>query len=423
MDSLKIRCIKRMPHGAATIIITVFCLTACHWQKEKCYHFDGTGISEKVLENYLERSVTMSPFLVRTEANPIRNHPFYEDDIRLIKNIGPKFIGRAIYRWGGEGLLADPAFWDQSKSLIEHLHGFDPDIVFQACLFECITEDVIHVKIPSWVFADYGLPVEDRTFSYQAMLHDDGLYVDHWREGSSVPDVTKIETRLWFYFLAGSYMNIGCEALHLGQVELIGKNDPEKSEWSGLLTKIRAYASKHARRSWVLLDAHVPKHGMIKDGISLIDFNSFPMRIKEIPDKPMECKLQVNYLDGLYQKSKACIAASGWSCEHLPFLVEFDNYGINNNMLNRADTTSHYVWGYDEISWFSIQTKAYRNQWLEYAYNWLKKTDPKGHLQMPVTRIITVPNQPNRRYHANTRSEHCPTGYSQEETIKRLWAE
>jgi hypothetical protein len=103
--------------------------------------------------------------------------------------------------------------------------------------------------------------------------------------------------------------------------------------------------------------------------------------------------------------------------------VEFDNYGINRDMFNRADTTSHYVWGLDEISWFSLQTEDYRNWWLEYAYHWLKKTDPKGHLQMPVTRIITHPNQSSRRYRANTRSEKCPTGYSQEETIKRLWAD
>ena len=128
------------------------------------------------------------------------------------------------------------------------------------------------------------------------MLNPDGKLVNHWGR-SSVPDVTRIETQLWFFYLAGSYINLGCEALHLGQVRLIGMADPDLKEWSGLLARIRAYARKHARRHLVLLDAHVPTGGMIVDGVSLLDFNSFPMRIKEIPEKPHEGVLEVNHLD------------------------------------------------------------------------------------------------------------------------------
>ena len=32
-------------------------------------------------------------------------------------------------------------------------------------------------------------------------------------------------------------------------------------------------AKERARRGWVLLDAHVPHGGMLRDGVSLIDFN------------------------------------------------------------------------------------------------------------------------------------------------------
>ena len=92
--------------------------------------------------------------------------------------------------------------------------------IIQGCLFEIITEDVNNVKIPDWVFADFGLVVADRPFSCQAMLNDKGKMVNHWRKGSSVPDISKLETRLWFYYLAASFMNLGCEAFHLGQVEL-----------------------------------------------------------------------------------------------------------------------------------------------------------------------------------------------------------
>jgi len=382
------------------------------------YRFDAT-ISREVLENYLDRSVTMAYFLVTGRPEGNREYLYRDDDIRLIRNIGAKFIGRAIYRWNGEGLLNDPNFWTNAKALIEKVHAFDPDVVFQGCLFETISREVNTVNIPSWVFAEFGLPAEDRTFSYDAMLNVDGKFVNHWGR-ASVPDVTRLETQLWFYYLAGSYIDLGCEALHAGQVALIGMADSGLKEWSRLLARIRAYAKSHARRRLVLIDAHVPTWGMIVDGVSLLDFNSFPMRIKEVPEKPYESVLEVNHLDAMYRKSKGCISPSGWKCDSLPYLVEFDNYGRSRSP-NVANLKSHFVWGWDEISWFSLQSEDYRNAWLIYAYNWIKQTDPNGHLQMPVSRMITCPNETLGSYRANTKSENCPIGYSQEETIKRIW--
>ena len=69
-----------------------------------------------------------------------------------------------------------------------------------------------------------------------------------------------------------------------------------------------------------------------------------------------------------------------------------------------------------------MRDEDYRNKWLAYAYDWLKETDPNGHLQMPVSRMITCPNETLGSYRANTRSPSCPIGYSQEETIKKIWA-
>lgn len=388
--------------------------------KGRSYYFDGKGISREVLENYLDRSVTMAFFLVPSKPEGKRAYPYHEDDIRMIKDTHAKFIGRAIYRWGGESLLNDPEFWRKAKSIIDTLHRFDPEIIFQGCLFEIITEDVAQVKIPDWVFTDHNLPVEHRTFSYQSMLNEKGKFLDHWRKGSSVPDISRLETQLWFYYLAASYIDIGVEAFHLGQVELIGMNDPGRTSWVSLLSKIRHYAAMHARRHWVILDAHVPKGGMVKDGVSLIDFNSFPLRIKAVPEKPYEGKLEVGYLDAIYKKSKGCISPSGWKCESLPYLVEFDNFG-RSDKTNVADTTSFFPWGWDEISWFSRQPEEYRNAWLTYAYHWIKQTDPNGHLQMPGCRMLSCPNETSGSYRANTKSEACPIGYSQEEAIKEIW--
>lgn len=120
------------------------------------------------------------------------------------------------------------------------------------------------------------------------------------------------------------------------------------------------------------------------------------------------------------KKSEGCVSPSGWKCEHLPYLVEFDNYG-RGKAPNVADLTSHFVWGWDEISWLSLQPEDYRNEWLVYAYHWIHRTDQNGHLEMPGCRMITCPNQTEGNYRANMNSAACPFGYSQEETIKKLW--
>lgn len=409
-----------MPRVPA-ILLAILTLAAGA-EEQRNYHFDASGITREVLENYLERAVTMAFYLVPEKPEGRRTYPHHADDFRFLRNTGAKFIGRAIYRWGEESRVNSPEFWDTARSLIEAIHGEDPEVIFQGCLFEIVTRDVDQVKIPPWVFEGFGLPVADRHFSYEAMLNQNGKFVDHWRRGSSVPDITTPEAQLWFYFLAGSYMKTGCEALHLGQIELIGMNDPGKEAWAGVLGRIRKFAATHARRHWVLLDAHVPRGGMLKDGTSLIDFNSFPLRIKEVPERPLEGELEAGHLDAIYGKSRGCVTPSGWQCDHLPYLVEFDNFG-RSRQPDVADLSSHFVWGWDEISWFALQPGKARNEWLEYARRWIKQNDPAGHLQMPGCRMLSCPNESSGSYRANSRSADCPIGYSQEETIRRLFSE
>ena len=45
--------------------------------------------------------------------------PYRDDDVRMIHNIGAKFIGRAIYRWGEESKLGDPAFLEYAKKMVD----------------------------------------------------------------------------------------------------------------------------------------------------------------------------------------------------------------------------------------------------------------------------------------------------------------
>ncbi len=405
-------------------LLALFCATGCSNQANKhnnTYYFDGK-ITRPVLEKYLNRSVTMSEFLTVDPFCIDGTYPCKDEDIRFIKNTGAKFIGRSIYRWGSEKVLNNPEFWKNAKDIIEKVHENDPDVIFQAAAFEAVFKGVNTIKIPEWTFLALGLPVEDRNFSYSGMLDRQGKYINQWGEGGSVPDITQVETQIWFLYLIGSYINIGIEAVHLGQVSLIGMNDPYLEIWSSFMKKVRTYANIKARRHFVLFDAHTPGGGMVKDSLSLLDFNSFPLRIKELPEKPMECKLEKGHLDSMYGRSKGCKTPSGWSCESLPYLVEFDNFGISDHP-GIANINNHFVWGFDEISWFYMQNKEYKVKWLRYAYNWLKENDNNAFLEMPVARVVTRGNgEPVISCRAISPSSECPYGMDIEQTIKDIWA-
>lgn len=391
---------------------------------ERSYDFQGS-MPDNVLRSYLSRAITMAEFATGIQFYNDSEIPKRVDDERMLINIGAKFIGRAVYRWGKEDDVLNPEFFSSAQLHIQKMHQTDPEMIFQAAIFEIITSKVNEVPIPDWVFEAFDKPVESRNFNYSGMINTQGLFVNHWASQASVPDVSREETRMWFYYLAARYIDIGIEAIHWGQVRLIAMADAGNNfeGWSEVLDKVREYALDHARRGFVLMDGHMPEGG-IKTGEKLLfDFHSFPLRIREKIGYPQEGELAKFYEDAIYGRSKGGITPSGWYCESLPYLVEFDNFGISDHP-GEARISSTWVWGYDEITWFSLQPEKYRNEFLVYAFNWIHKTDLAGYLQMPGNRKI-VPHigSWSERYRVNQYTNDFEYGYSQENTIKSLWVD
>jgi hypothetical protein len=199
-------------------------------------------------------------------------------------------------------------------------------------------------------------------------------------------------------------------------------NDRGLEHWAQVLELVRAYAARNARRHMILCDAHVPGGGLVRDGKLLLDFHSFPLRIIEVPDKPQEAVLKLGFSDGIYGRSKGGLAPSGWACDHLPYLVEIDNWGASRQP-GEAGAGGIWVWGYDEITWFAHQSREYRAGWLRYARDWVRKTDPNGYLQMPGSRTMRSPRDGKRWYYANDPSPSVPDGLGDEEAIRSLWTD
>ena len=193
--------------------------------KARDYHFDRT-ISRGVLDNYLARSITMQSLFA--------GQGDLEDDLRMLASIKAKFIGRSLCLWGGEANLLSNL--DRAKQQVPAAVKADAEMMLEACIFENVTTQVEQVPVPDWAFIALGRPVEKRNFRYADIIYPEGQR-RNWGARGSVPDVSRPETKLWFYFLAASYIDLGFEAIHFGQVEIMNRNDrdlataPAQAAW------------------------------------------------------------------------------------------------------------------------------------------------------------------------------------------------
>lgn len=382
------------------------------------YRFDST-ISNTVLKNYLSRAVHYTELLhydINQATDQHGGNP--RDNLRAILNMGAKYVGRSIMIWGGEENLSQFTPWlANAKHMMDTAHSVDPDIIFEAAIFEIVDNQLNQFDVPAYVFEAFGQPVVTRKFNMSNVVYADGQS----RGGlANVPDMNRVEARMWFYFLATHYIDIGIEAFHFGQVGLMDQNDKGHVGWMEMLTKVREYAHQHARRHLVICNAHTPPSGtFVVNGKTMFDFNAFPLRIAQSGTTCCKGELRIGYADALFGKSKGGTTPSGWSSDHLPWLAEFDNFGGSNA---GQSSNAPFVWGYDEITFIAIMSETDRNAWLKYAYDWIAANDTSAHLSMPGSRVITHgPASSPGWYWSNTKSSASPKGFSAEATIKAIW--
>lgn len=404
------------------------------------FGFDGP-ISEEVLNNYLSKAVTHNGLVTSAgygTVPPGKNADF-DEDFRMLKNIGAMFYGRAAHVWGAPD--DEEQHFQDAKQGADKVHAYNSKIILQACVFEAIYEShVDSVPIPKWVFEAFGLPVQKRNFRYADMLFSDGRYVNHWGSGCSVPDLSKTEAQMWMFYRCARYIDAGYEAIHLGQIMLMSSADTNLNGAVKTVKAIRKYASTHARRHWVLLDAHT--HGLTyrEDGQTklLLDFHSYPIRPKDLgqttkSDGYQPVTLEEGYIDSIFGHSAGGIHPAGWKTDSSPFLVEFDNSGYEADDRDYPKGTYH-PWGYDEITWFARQPAARRSAVIREFYRWINDRYPNGHLQFPTRVPLAYGFQLEYKvgnesvmfdniyyFKANRQSQDSVEGFGLEDTLKALW--
>ncbi len=97
-------------------------------------------------------------------------------------------------------------------------------------------------------------------------------------------DLTKIETQLWFFYQAKSYMDMGYTSLHMGHFEAYAENDdpPNYPILNNLLESFRKYAQNEGTFMVMNGEGGNPKIG--DSDKFMFEFGSVPMRIRELID-------------------------------------------------------------------------------------------------------------------------------------------
>lgn len=373
------------------------------------FTFNGS-MSKEVLRNYASRAVTHAGLCVENLAED----PIFTEDLRMLRRIGAKYIGRAAYySWGGNLSAADiEKHYKIAKEKADLVHKADSEIILQAGIFEIAYKGTVNATaIPSYVFEAFGLPVEKRNFRFTDIVFPKGTKdkngtdngIGCWgNDGSGVPDITQTETKMYFYYQITRYIDAGYEAFHMGQAEkmMLYRGNSYATHWDELLTKARKYAKTHARRGIALFDCHT---AIDSNGIKVGDNLVFDIQGAGIV--PNETKTENGALMCEISDYKKCwlswIGRSaggkhplGFTIENNFTILEFDNYG-GNGKPGVATKNAFYNWGFDDVTWFATQPEWHRNQFLKECDTYLKKNnlDSSGKqqyfLQPSCRRVIT----------------------------------
>lgn len=366
------------------------------------------SLNDRVVDNHELNNTSVDPRLFHFQQDTRSGKTFarYTDLLRLIGNVKPKLVTDAITQWGG-GVSWEPWQMDwqthlnRARHTVEDIKNIDTEIIVQAAVNELVDDALINAigDVPQWVFREFGLLPENRKFSKAAMRFEDfSSNPEHsWSGSGIVPDISKLETQMYFYYLGVSYINTGCESIQFSQVKLMNNQSDDGTHWGKVFDRLRAYGDRIPKIRFVLITGHTT--GMKqKDGTLIFDFHSSPLRPSENGYGRNEngggCFIDdAQCWEGrgkIYKQSLGGLTPSGWQCAELPGLVFLDNWGPDVTQGGEPAGAGCNQYHWDEISWFALQDEAYRNEWLKYANDRIKYLDSNIYFSLPVKRVIVT---------------------------------
>jgi hypothetical protein len=348
-----------------------------------------TVLSEADLRGYLARSIAMHYWSGEVPYQTGDAHTQHLDNLRMVQNVGAKHVQHVAFIWWDLNTTMDiENHFSTAQRVVADIHAQDATIIVGAGCFETAGPGMNVVPVPEWVFAEFSLPVVTRTFDWKQMLYPDQRVSDG-NPSTLAIDITKLEARMWFYYMTRRYIDCGFEDIHLGEVATLTQNDiPTYANYWDLVNRIRAYAAQNARRKFFLINAQTYPanqagiwdeangvHGIADAAGNLaLDYIYHGTRAKENPDSPQDCVL-AGYRDTIYGKTRGGRAPQGWICERQLYSLQLDP-GASPNA--GVPIGYPYQWGWSEPDWLVNQPRTYRADWLRYAVAWLGVEDTYG---------------------------------------------
>ncbi|TGE24316.1 T9SS type A sorting domain-containing protein [Hymenobacter aquaticus] len=402
---------------------------------------------EARLQNALRKAVTSVGVCGGMTTSGTATIPTYTEamrteDIASLNYIGAEFIGRASSWWGDTNFNdvfdptntayegSDNGHFARTYANSQRLLDGHPDRIIQGAVFEIVNENVNNMLIPNWVWKGFGLdpPTTQQKFCLRDIAFDSAFDPNAGDNDQpfQVPDVTKLQARMWLYYRACSYIATDIEALHMGQWNLIAALDSAGRNSTGALTgrakyaytkdlfdRIRAFAANGvaapngfaqynnrlgARKGYVYLDCHSKKKMLYNGLVDLFDFYTYPLGAEEVmtmTHQDANGTLQAGS-NSFYQQPVQGVQLVMNVCNSGYYgpsgrtdgndrllLLELDNGVSSADAPNLAPTR---MYGWDEIAWFTNQPQAYRADLLRYIYRWMACNTPNVHFQMPARR-------------------------------------
>jgi len=327
------------------------------------FDFDSQKqLTKPKIEAFLNRAVahfgTLS-FQSFSEAEFVRTKTF-------LLHTGAKFIHGGELSWGQS--YPDHQYWDKCKFVLSALHATRglQDVIVEGFVAEHIGPNADTTLIPPWLWKEMEEKGIAKTrkpsprdqgnlhyFHYDNFFTQEWPHIDRWSKGQSVPDITQIETQLYFRYLIKEYIDAGFESIWLGGLKLVEANDSDCAALNEVCRFAKEYAAKNARRHAVLLTSHIT--GRSYKDHELLDYICYPSRVRY--SETYSHGLEINPV-GAGDLTQVLEDASD-----LPVLLEIDNYNC------QTDNKCICSGGFDEITGFAYKNPKQRRDFLKQYYH------------------------------------------------------
>ena len=357
-------------------------------------HFESqSSLTKSLLSAYLDRAVSH-----------LNGH--WDDwnarGMQFLESSGTKFL-----HWGdlGWARIYTATDWQAITAAADTIHGsaWGGDIILECGIMEAIyPSQADNQRIPDWylqVLQDLGIqqqrafgPNGPQYFCYEAMFDrnaPDWPYVDIWGSGSGAPDITMLETLLWYAWLAGEYIDAGFEGIMWGQIMMTGTRDYDHAASYGLCEFARQWANARGYRQAMTLTSHVNRDWNFPTNSSNPVFThlTWPTRMSYTTNTGFGMQFGVGVAAAPPQQGGQEIEAILQLSGDLPILLEIDNYAPGQTIVCNE--------GWDEITAFARKPAADRRAFLDHYYyamrNWTNSAgNNRIHFALPSLRPLNV---------------------------------